>query len=400
MSCRLALITYARFKTIRLLSRGYSSKVPSTPVVPVVNQEQTQVKVDKNTIALLERLSLVKFDSEEGVKVLEDSIAFADKILHINTDGIQPLYSVLEDENLSLRPDEITQGNCQKEILKNAAVVDDDYFVAPPGNIPLHEVEIEDKEQSPQKLTKNAKNKVTLEEQGKHFELDLERCSTKEKLDLKFNLIVPKQDTMQYFIQWQRYRKFWWSSITTTPSLFGIGEVNHGETTSYGNIVAKFPWGTETVETLHITSEETIISDTSHLTCTMPLETALLIILLDGLSNSSKTGYLRLHRKMAPYKFSFALNKGTKDVDTLKDLASLLHHRLARKNISTLLPDFSLSQESQLQENLQIGVVYTIVLSDKTLSDGIFHLLNSSTMLTEQVHVADFDSYAGLLFAK
>ncbi|KAI5651779.1 hypothetical protein NE865_00116 [Phthorimaea operculella] len=205
---------------------------------------------------------------------------------------------------------------------------------------------------------------------------------------------------MQYFIQWQRYRKFWWSSITTTPSLFGIGEINHGETTSEGNIVAKFPWGPETVETLHITSEDTKIPDTSHLSCTMCLEKALLIKLLDGLTNSSKTGYLRLHRKMAPYKMSFALDKESKDVDTLKDLASLLHCRLARNRISTLLPDFLLSQESQLQENLQIGVAYTIVLSDKTLSDGIFHLLNSSTMLKEQVHVADFDTYAGLLFAK
>lgn len=51
--------------------------------------------------------------------------------------------------NLNLRPDEvikITQGNCQKDILRNAAVVEDDYFVAPPGNIPLHEVELEHKE--------------------------------------------------------------------------------------------------------------------------------------------------------------------------------------------------------------------------------------------------------------
>lgn len=48
--------------------------------------------------------------------------------------------------NLNLRPDEvikITHGNCQKDILRNAAVVEDDYFVAPPGNIPLHEVELE-----------------------------------------------------------------------------------------------------------------------------------------------------------------------------------------------------------------------------------------------------------------
>lgn len=51
---------------------------------------------------------------------------------------------IFVSRNLYLRLDAITQGNCQKDILKNASVKEDDYFVAPPGNIPLHEVENED----------------------------------------------------------------------------------------------------------------------------------------------------------------------------------------------------------------------------------------------------------------
>lgn len=43
--------------------------------------------------------------------------------------------------NLSLRNDGVHEGNCQKDILKNAVLIEDDYFVAPPGNIPLLEVE-------------------------------------------------------------------------------------------------------------------------------------------------------------------------------------------------------------------------------------------------------------------
>ncbi|XP_073945247.1 glutamyl-tRNA(Gln) amidotransferase subunit C, mitochondrial [Choristoneura fumiferana] len=145
MKHRLALTSYCLIKTIttKLPLRNFGSKVPLTPVHTLEKQENTKVNVDKNTLALLERLSLVKCDTAEGVKVLEDSIAFADKILHINTDNVQPLYSVLEEENLSLRDDVITEGNCQKDILKNAAVTEDDYFVAPPGNIPLHDIEIE-----------------------------------------------------------------------------------------------------------------------------------------------------------------------------------------------------------------------------------------------------------------
>lgn len=125
------------------LYRHLNSKIPSKPVSTLENEHIAPAKVDRNTVALLERLSLVKYDTEEGLKILEDSITFANKILHINTDGVQPLYSVLEERNLTLRKDNITQGNCQKDILRNAAVKDDDYFVAPTGNIPLHEVEPE-----------------------------------------------------------------------------------------------------------------------------------------------------------------------------------------------------------------------------------------------------------------
>lgn len=79
------------------LSRYYC-KVPLTPILTLERHQKQQVQVDANTIALLERLSLVKFDTKEGLEVLKESISFADKILHINTDNVQPLYTVLENE--------------------------------------------------------------------------------------------------------------------------------------------------------------------------------------------------------------------------------------------------------------------------------------------------------------
>lgn len=39
----------------------------------------------------------------------------------------------------------------------------------------------------------------------------------------------------------------------------------------------------------------------------MTLEDALIILLLDGVTSNSKEEYLRLHRKIAPFKISFAL---------------------------------------------------------------------------------------------
>lgn len=50
-----------------------------------------------------------------------------------------------------------------------------------------------------------------------------------------------------------------------------------------------------------------VSKNTSHMCCSMSLEHSLFILLLDGLTNNSKE-YLRLHRKIAPFKISFALN--------------------------------------------------------------------------------------------
>ncbi|XP_072932042.1 uncharacterized protein GatC isoform X2 [Epargyreus clarus] len=325
MKYRLAITSYSISKYAHLITRKYSSKVPLTPVITLEKKEQEKVKVDANTISLLERLSLVKCDTAEGVKVLEDSITFANKILHINTDNVEPLYSVLENENLYLREDKITQGGCQKEILRNAAVTEDDYFVAPPGNIPLHE-------------------------------------------------------------------------ITTTPGLFSVNDVKHEDDNTHANISASFNWGHWTVETVKMSSSKKDSKNSTLLCCSTSLEKSLITLLLDATTNSTKEEYLRLHNKMAPYKISFALSHTEKThVSSLQELATQIYYKLLSNKISAWLPNFSLPFEPQIKENLQMGATYTAILSEPTLSTGIFHLMNSSTMLKEQVHVADFVNYAALL---
>ncbi|KOB52245.1 Glutamyl-tRNA(Gln) amidotransferase subunit C, mitochondrial, partial [Operophtera brumata] len=69
--------TFSKLKNIHRIARYRSTSVPSSPVQTFEKNQVKEVSVDKNTIALLERLSLVKTDPVEGVKVLEDSIAFA-----------------------------------------------------------------------------------------------------------------------------------------------------------------------------------------------------------------------------------------------------------------------------------------------------------------------------------
>ncbi|XP_055616001.1 glutamyl-tRNA(Gln) amidotransferase subunit C, mitochondrial [Toxorhynchites rutilus septentrionalis] len=118
----------------------HPTKVPQKPHISNLGTGQTErISVDEQTVQLLERLSLVDLDSKEAHKALEDSIEFASRILAINTEGVEPLYTVLEQQKLSLREDIVTDGNILQDVLANARLTEEEYFVAPPGNIPLEQ---------------------------------------------------------------------------------------------------------------------------------------------------------------------------------------------------------------------------------------------------------------------
>ncbi|XP_065077486.1 glutamyl-tRNA(Gln) amidotransferase subunit C, mitochondrial-like [Ochlerotatus camptorhynchus] len=122
----------------------HPTKVPQKPHISDIDRQQrlnqpARIAVDDQTVQLLERLSLVDLDSKEAHKTLEDSIEFASRILTIDTEGVEPLYTVLEKQKLTLREDVVSDGNIQEDVLANARVTEEEYFVAPPGNIPLEQ---------------------------------------------------------------------------------------------------------------------------------------------------------------------------------------------------------------------------------------------------------------------
>ncbi|XP_066055569.1 glutamyl-tRNA(Gln) amidotransferase subunit C, mitochondrial isoform X2 [Chamaea fasciata] len=98
-------------------------------------------KVSVEVLQHLEQLALVDFRDREGVERLQKAIQFADQLQEVNTEGVEPMDSVLEDRCLYLREDDVTEGNCTKELLENAREKLEEYFVAPPGNIPLPKLE-------------------------------------------------------------------------------------------------------------------------------------------------------------------------------------------------------------------------------------------------------------------
>ncbi|XP_017153769.1 glutamyl-tRNA(Gln) amidotransferase subunit C, mitochondrial [Drosophila miranda] len=138
--CKIAAKTNFKPAKLDFKDLRHATKVPQTPVDTVFPETTAnRVEIDTKTIQLLERLSLVDLDSEQAFATLNSSIQFADKIAHINTENVRPLYTVLENQQLQLRNDEVKEGDCRVELLRNAKVTDEDYYVSPPGNIPLEQ---------------------------------------------------------------------------------------------------------------------------------------------------------------------------------------------------------------------------------------------------------------------
>lgn len=51
---------------------------------------------------------------------------------------------------------------------------------------------------------------------------DNENFTVSNNSVLKLTIVIPQRDINQYFIQWQRYRKYWWSSVSTITHFYAF----------------------------------------------------------------------------------------------------------------------------------------------------------------------------------
>lgn len=98
-------------------------------------------KIDAKLINHLERLSLVRFDSEQAVANLRNSIRMAKRLELVNVKGVEPMYTAWEDQECPTFDDIEEEPLPIEEVFRNAPARFDDFFVTPPGNVPLESKE-------------------------------------------------------------------------------------------------------------------------------------------------------------------------------------------------------------------------------------------------------------------
>jgi aspartyl-tRNA(Asn)/glutamyl-tRNA(Gln) amidotransferase subunit C len=91
------------------------------------------MSLDKETIKNIANLARIKVPDDNLdhlTKELSSIMDWVEQLNSVNTDGVEPLASVI-DVTLPLREDKITDGDCRNKILANGPEVEDGYFAVP-----------------------------------------------------------------------------------------------------------------------------------------------------------------------------------------------------------------------------------------------------------------------------
>ena len=91
------------------------------------------MSLDDATVARIARLARIKVDPEKRTALaseLSNILGWIEQLDEVNTDGVAPMTSV-GDMTLSLRADEVTDGEKAEKVLANASEQQDGHFVVP-----------------------------------------------------------------------------------------------------------------------------------------------------------------------------------------------------------------------------------------------------------------------------
>ncbi len=92
------------------------------------------MSIDKEMIkrlGILSRLRIPDENMDEMVGEIQKIIGWVDQLKDVNTDGVAPMNSVVEDMMLPEREDVVTDGDIRDEILANAPDKLDEFFLVP-----------------------------------------------------------------------------------------------------------------------------------------------------------------------------------------------------------------------------------------------------------------------------
>ncbi|KJH48988.1 putative aspartyl/glutamyl-tRNA(Asn/Gln) amidotransferase, C subunit [Dictyocaulus viviparus] len=97
------------------------------------------IEFDQKLISILESLSLIRFQSEQDVADVKMAVKKAKMLQNVDSENAEKMFTVWAEQECPMHDDVPEKPLTVKEVLSNATRFEDDYFVSPPGNVPLKE---------------------------------------------------------------------------------------------------------------------------------------------------------------------------------------------------------------------------------------------------------------------
>ncbi|ETE73118.1 DNA polymerase subunit gamma-2, mitochondrial [Ophiophagus hannah] len=219
----------------------------------------------------------------------------------------------------------------------------------------------------------------------------------------------------QWLGYWLRQRLQWWRKFAISPSNFSSGAHNE-EGRRGNNLYYNFPWGKETIETLQMLGDNELLQmypgnvsrlygrdGRKHvvphvLSVNGNLDSGVLAYLYDSMQVSEngltkkkalQRKVLKLHPCLAPIKV--ALDMGRGPAVELRQVCQELFKELLENEIS-VWPGYLDTMQSSLEQLYtkydEMGVLFTILISDATLENGLVQLRSRDTTLKETMHIS------------
>ncbi|KAH9514428.1 hypothetical protein Btru_025217 [Bulinus truncatus] len=231
---------------------------------------------------------------------------------------------------------------------------------------------------------------------------------------------------------WLQLRLSWWKNFSNNPAHFSVSAnsftngntdqslngANNGAIQKCMNIVYDFPWGTETLEKVHSLGDQPFRGISSAeldnfkglatgkepciphcIVCETNLESAAAALLVDSFyerqaivsaPNTSKLNMvLKLHSQISPYQVALAAS--TTSSSKSNELHHVCHHLekdFKKSGVSLFnVSDQGSTLDAHLKRNDQLGIQYTVIVTENTIIDGVINIRHRDTQIQNTCHI-------------
>ncbi|XP_032562411.1 DNA polymerase subunit gamma-2, mitochondrial [Chiroxiphia lanceolata] len=220
----------------------------------------------------------------------------------------------------------------------------------------------------------------------------------------------------QWLDYWLRQRLQWWRKFAVGPSNFSSSDFHDEEGRRGFKLHYKFPWGTETIETLKNLGDTELLQmypgESSKLlgrdgrknviphvlSMNGNLDRGVLAYLFDSLQlaenplttkKNSQRKVLKLHPCLAPLKVALDVGKGP--TTELRQVCQGLFNELTENRISVwpgYLETVPVSLEQLYTKYDEMSILFMILITDATLENGVVQLRSRDTTMKEMMHIS------------